>query len=698
MSKESSLPASGQVLNGWILNPRLDLVLFLCTPLLILPLCFAVSRRWNSADIFLVVSTFGALGHHAPGLMRAYGDRELFRRFWCRFTIVPVLCLALFFTYPLEQMPGLMLVLLTWGLWHFLMQTYGFARIYDAKVGAFDSITRRLDFAVCVAWSGTCILAAPGRVTEFARLAMESGVNWVASIPLEQIRNVWWIGTGVITICYLASVATKAGRGQPVNKAKLVLFFTTFAFFWVCAVSVRNLLLGIAMFELFHDVQYLGIVWLFNRNRVEKQQAVGGFTRLLFRPGIACLGVYVGLVLAYGFVGFAAERLVSDRLQHVLFAVVASSTVLHFYFDGFIWKIHEPQTGSALGLKRSNASGQVTAGVIHFGKWALLLMVIGSLLLAQQQFRLGDMQRAQAIAVLVPDSVSAKESLAAAFCEDGKYLDAIRVCREAEELGEVQYRTHMYLGVALTAIGQPNRGFAALQRAFELYPANSFLRFHLAMGHMRRQEFEQARSHLTAAVQIDPQNPEAWYNLGAIQLFLGQPEESVRSLRVAIGLREHYATARRKLAEALMLQKDYRTARDELQFSLAEEPDNAAGLELLSKALRGLGREKSANEFQAEAVRQLLRTATSMQIGRHAVSLAEDLVTRTGSSDPSALEIAAVAYGFVGDRTRAIEAASKGLVIARNSKLDSLVMRLEDLQQSWIGTSNSRSTTDRSAP
>lgn len=691
-------PGTGSFSSGWILNPRLDLVLFLGTPLLILPLCFAVSHRWNSGDIFLVVSTFGALGHHAPGLMRAYGDRELFRRFWCRFTIVPVLCLALFFTYPLEEMPGLMLVLLTWGLWHFLMQTYGFARIYDAKVGAFDSLTRRLDFALCVAWSGTCILAAPNRVTEFARLAMESGVNWVTKIPLEQLRIVWWIGTGAITLCYLTSVLARAWRGKPVNKAKLVLFFTTFAFFWVCAVSVKNLLLGIAMFELFHDVQYLGIVWLFNRNRVDRQQQVGRFTTLLFRPGIFCLAIYLGLVLAYGFVGFAAERLVSDRLQHVLFAIVASSTVLHFYFDGFIWKIHEPQTGSALGLKQNNTSRKVTAGAIHCGKWAVLLTVIGCLWLFQRQFRLDDMQRAQAVSDLIPDSVSAKENLAEAFCEDGNYLAAIRVCREAEELGHVEYRTHMYLGVGLTAIGQPNRGFAALQQAFELYQENSFLRFHLAMGHVRRQEFEQARSHLAAAVEIDPRNPEAWYNLGAIQLFLGDAKDAGQALTRAIALKDRYPTARRKLAEALILQNDYETACSELQTSLDEEPNNAVGLELLSKALRGLGHESSANECQAEAIRQLLRTATSQQIGQHAVSLAEDLVTRTDGSDPSALELAAVAYGLMGDYTRAIETAAKGLAIARDSNLDSLAMRFEDLQQSWNGNSNGRSAASGPAP
>ena len=37
------------------------------------------------------------------------------------------------------------------------------------------------------------------------------------------------------------------------------------------------------LFEIFHDVQYLAIVWLFNRKRVDTDPQVGGFTRFVFR-------------------------------------------------------------------------------------------------------------------------------------------------------------------------------------------------------------------------------------------------------------------------------------------------------------------------------------------------------------------------------------------------------------------------------
>ena len=42
------------------------------------------------------------------------------------------------------------------------------------------------------------------------------------------------------------------------------------AFWWYSNVAVSNMLVGIALFEVFHDVQYLTIVWIFNLNRVDR--------------------------------------------------------------------------------------------------------------------------------------------------------------------------------------------------------------------------------------------------------------------------------------------------------------------------------------------------------------------------------------------------------------------------------------------
>jgi hypothetical protein len=65
----------------WILDSWRDLILYVGTPLLLVPVFALAQARWSPQDIYLFVAAFGAMGHHLPGMIRAYGDRALFERF-----------------------------------------------------------------------------------------------------------------------------------------------------------------------------------------------------------------------------------------------------------------------------------------------------------------------------------------------------------------------------------------------------------------------------------------------------------------------------------------------------------------------------------------------------------------------------------------------------------------------------------------
>src|SRR5438270_11924195 len=87
--------------------------------------------------------------------------------------------------------------------------------------------------------------------------------------------------------------------GNQQNPVKLALFVTSITFWWYCNNGVTNILAGIALFEVFHDVQYLSLVWIYNRSRVEKDSSIGGFMRFVFRRSGSLIGLYIGLVFAY---------------------------------------------------------------------------------------------------------------------------------------------------------------------------------------------------------------------------------------------------------------------------------------------------------------------------------------------------------------------------------------------------------------
>src|SRR5258705_8153070 len=136
---------------------------------------------------------------------------------------------------------------------------------------------------------------------------------------------------------------------------------------------VSNMVGCIALFEVFHDVQYLSLVWIYNRNRVEKDSNIGGFMRFVFRRSGSLVGLYVGLVLPYGPVSFINAHLGMDTVKRILTGVVTASTLLHFYYDGFIWKVRERSTRQSLGLAGGTADvslgGMLPSCALHGFKW-----------------------------------------------------------------------------------------------------------------------------------------------------------------------------------------------------------------------------------------------------------------------------------------------------------------------------------------
>src|ERR1700719_1964258 len=149
----------------WILNSWRDLILYVGTPLLLVPMFELAQARWSAQTIYLFVAAMGSMGHHLPGMIRAYGDRALFQRFRWRFVFAPIFLLVTCTAFYVWDLNAIFLVVFFWGVWHGMMQTYGFCRIYDAKTGSFATRTRRLDFAVCATWFATAVLFSPVRLT-----------------------------------------------------------------------------------------------------------------------------------------------------------------------------------------------------------------------------------------------------------------------------------------------------------------------------------------------------------------------------------------------------------------------------------------------------------------------------------------------------------------------------------------------------
>src|SRR5262249_57544683 len=95
--------------------------------------------------------------------------------FGWRLIFAPVFLLGICVAFPWWDLKGIVLIVFFWGVWHGMMQTYGFCRIYDAKTGSFAAVTRRLDFATCAIWFAAAVLLSSSRMTDTLKAYYASG-------------------------------------------------------------------------------------------------------------------------------------------------------------------------------------------------------------------------------------------------------------------------------------------------------------------------------------------------------------------------------------------------------------------------------------------------------------------------------------------------------------------------------------------
>jgi hypothetical protein len=216
--------------------------------LLLVPIFIGAQGLWSAEDIYLFVAAFGAMGHHLPGMIRAYGDRTLFQRFRWRFICAPIFLVVVCAAFSVWDLKGIVLVAFIWGVWHGMMQTYGFCRIYDAKVGSFAEVTRRLDFALCGIWFATAVLLSPQRMTDTLETYYSAGGPFIQPAVLRAGQQGLLALAILISALFLANFIWMWRNGKRPSPVKLVLLVTSISFWWYCNNIVASVLVGVALF------------------------------------------------------------------------------------------------------------------------------------------------------------------------------------------------------------------------------------------------------------------------------------------------------------------------------------------------------------------------------------------------------------------------------------------------------------------
>lgn len=587
----------------WIVGSWQDLLLFAGTPLLILPLYFLTREAWRSDLLPLTIVALGGVGHHLPGMMRAYGDRALFERYKLRFVVAPLFLILMCCGAGWLQLQSTQLIVLFWGLWHTLAQTYGFLRIYDAKVGSFAPWTSRLDRAMCIAWFGGAAFFSEPRMTGILTVYSQCGGPAVPPAAIGGLRAVWAAGTALVTLLFLANLARSWRAGRPQSPVKLFALATSIAFWWFCMTSFTNVIVGVALFELFHDTQYLAIVWLYNKSRAEKDPASGAFTRFLFRRSALLVALYVALVLAYGGGSRVVAGLEASRLRDVLLGLVLASTFLHYYYDGFIWRVRERSTRESLGVAKASAAEQQSAPPArralpvwagHALAWSLFVVPLVGFGSAQMLAARPAIEWRAEVAAALPRSAPAHHALGVEQAQQQDFRAAAESFRRSLAIDPDQAGVQANLGTALLRLKEPLEAARAFRAALALDPRLALAQRGLGDALLAAAEPAAAADAFRAALALDGGDLDATLGLGRAALESGQPDAAVEAARRALALDPAQALAHLLAGDAERLSSRWEECIPHYRRALERDDRLAGAAAGLAIALHQLGREDEA--------------------------------------------------------------------------------------------------------
>ena len=230
-----------------------------------------------------------------------------------------------------------------WGVWHGMMQTYGFCRIYDAKTGSFAALTRRLDFATCAIWFATAVLLSPQRMADTLETYYASGVPvHLADSALHNVQQRLLLrhrDRHFDSVSGQFCPDVGAGKTPEPGEAR-ACWKRASHFGGIATTASPTFSLASRCSKCFTTSN----TFRSSGSTIEpggKRQSIGGFMRFVFRRSGSLVGLYIGLVFAYGSHRLVQEDVEIDTVKRVLTGMVAASGLLHFYYDGFIWKVRE---------------------------------------------------------------------------------------------------------------------------------------------------------------------------------------------------------------------------------------------------------------------------------------------------------------------------------------------------------------------
>jgi hypothetical protein len=340
-------PTSRSAPPGLLRSPGFDLALVGGSLLLAL-LAGVVVVRWPQLFALVLLADLWLLSYHhvIATFTRLAFDRASFREH--RFLVLGVPVLVVVATFTAVKLFGLWVVptvYFYWQWWHYTRQSYGLSRIYQLK--AQRPGKDRLGNAML---SLVALLGVLHRSAQRWPRFLGAQVRMLPVPPA--LVYVTGAAAAVVVVLWLVREVGRARAGQP-GRLQALYLGSHALLFGVAYLGIDDLDVGWLVVNVWHNAQYLLLVWHFNNNRF--RDGVSPTHRFLSWISQAQRWpIYIAVCLAvtsalYGGLAAATAAFASSALP----ALVIAYQVINFHHylaDAVIWKVRRKPVQEALGI------------------------------------------------------------------------------------------------------------------------------------------------------------------------------------------------------------------------------------------------------------------------------------------------------------------------------------------------------------
>jgi tetratricopeptide (TPR) repeat protein len=135
-------------------------------------------------------------------------------------------------------------------------------------------------------------------------------------------------------------------------------------------------------------------------------------------------------------------------------------------------------------------------------------------------------------------------------------------------------RNDFTYGVAMYQHGYFEQAAESFRQVLLTKPDNVDAFYNLGTLNLRKNDFQQARQYLEKTIELKPSHPEAWNNLGMMAAQQGQLDEAIQDFEKSLQLKPGYAIALLNLGNVYRRQRSYERAQECLGRALQLQPDD----------------------------------------------------------------------------------------------------------------------------